>query len=116
MASAVLQIFGRPNPAARWLCLAGALLAERGFAADPPKVDFGRDVQPIFIKRCYECHGPDKQKSDLRLDRKEDAFRGAKSGKPTLVPGKSAASHLIERVISSDPDERMPSKGDPLTA
>jgi len=108
-------MFDHPTQAARWLCLAGALLTERGFAADPPKADFSRDIQPIFIKRCYECHGPDKQKSDLRLDRKADAFRGGKSGKPVFVPGKSAESHIIERVTSPDPDEVMPNKGEPLT-
>ena len=87
-----------------------------GFAADPTKVDFARDIQPIFIKRCYECHGPDKQKNDLRLDRKHDALRGGKSGKPVFVAGKSAESQIIERVTSQDPDEVMPSKGERLTA
>jgi len=58
----------------------------------------------------------DKQKSDLRLDRRQDASRGGKSGKPIFVPGKSAESEIIARVTSSDPDERMPSKGEPLTA
>ena len=26
-------------------------------AAEPSKVDFARDIQPIFTKRCFECHG-----------------------------------------------------------
>src|SRR5437016_4461165 len=65
-------------------------------ATDPAKVDFARDIQPIFIKRCYECHGPDKQKSGLRLDRKSDALKGGKSGKPLLVGGKSAESEIIQ--------------------
>jgi mono/diheme cytochrome c family protein len=78
-------------------------------------VDFGRDIQPIFIKRCYECHGPDKQKSDLRLDRKEAMLRGGKSGKPILVAGKSQESQIIARVMSQDTDELMPPKGDRLT-
>ncbi len=116
MASAVLKILGRPIHPAFWFCLAGTLLGERGMAADSPKVDFSRDIQPIFIKRCYECHGPDKQKNDLRLDHKEDAFRGGKSRKPIFAPGKSAESHLIERVTAKDPDEIMPNKGEPLTA
>jgi len=116
MASAVLKIFGRPIHPAFWFYLAGTLLGERGMAADQPKVDFSRDIQPIFIKRCYECHGPDKQKNDLRLDHKEDAFRGGKSRKPIFAPGKSAESHLIERVTAKDPDEIMPNKGEPLTA
>ena len=37
-------------------------------------VDFDRDVKPIFAKHCVSCHGPEKQKSGLRLDRKADAL------------------------------------------
>src|SRR5690349_5303648 len=91
------------------------LIAGDLVAADQAKVDFARDVQPIFIKRCYECHGPDKQKSELRFDRKTDAFKGGKSGTPLLVAGKSAESELIKRVTSKDEDEVMPAKGERLT-
>lgn len=90
-------------------------MGHRGLGADQPKVDFARDIQPIFIKRCYECHGPDKQKNDLRLDQKPDAVRGGKSGKPFWVVGKSSESQLVERITSTDPDEQMPSKGERLT-
>lgn len=85
-------------------------------AGEQTKVDFARDIQPIFTKRCFECHGPDTQKSKLRLDRKADALRGGKSGKPLFVPGKSSESELIARVTSQDPDEVMPAKGERLTA
>ena len=98
------------------LGLAGALMSQRGRSADQPKVDFARDIQPIFIKRCYECHGPDKQKSDLRLDHKPDAARGGKSEKPFWVPGKSAESQIIERVTLVEADDQMPPKGERLTA
>src|SRR6202795_3741327 len=98
MTKTVLKMFCCRVQRSFWLCLAGVLMAHRGFASNAPKVDFARDVQPIFIKRCYECHGPDKQKNDLRLDRKQDALRGGKSGKPVFVAGKSAESQLIERV------------------
>jgi mono/diheme cytochrome c family protein len=99
------------------LVLLGAILPgiPAGWAAADTRVDFFHEVQPIFIKRCYECHGPDKQKSDLRLDRKADAFKGGKSGKLVLVPGKSAESELIARVTAADPDDAMPSKGERLT-
>lgn len=83
--------------------------------AAPGTVDFARDIQPIFVKRCSECHGPDKQRSDLRLDRKADAFRGGKSGEPAIVAGSSAASAVIQRVSTKDPDDVMPPKGEPLT-
>ena len=39
---------------------------------------------------------------------------GGESG-PAVAVGKSAESFLIELVLSNDPDERMPSKGDPLS-
>jgi hypothetical protein len=103
-----------------WHLSAGAVFiwvvaGGQGQGAEQTKVDFARDIQPIFIKRCYECHGPDKQKNELRLDRKADAFRGGKSGKAVLVPGKSAESELIRRVTATDPEDLMPSKGEPLT-
>ena len=78
-------------------------------------VDFRRQIEPIFVKRCSECHGPDVQKAKLRLDRRAEAFKGGKSGKPGVVPGDSQASEVLARVTASDPDERMPSKGEPLT-
>src|SRR2546430_13253689 len=96
--------------------LASGSVGYQLFGAEQPKVDFARDIQPIFIKRCYECHGPDKQKNDLRLDRKADALRGGKSGKPLFLAGKSAESELIARVTSQDPDEVMPAKGERLRA
>lgn len=35
-------------------------------------VDFRKDIKPLFESKCYSCHGPDKQKGQLRLDRKAD--------------------------------------------
>ena len=79
-------------------------------------VDFNKEVRPIFEKRCYECHGPQKRKSGLRLDRKSAALRGGDSGKPIFVPGKASESLLIQKVTSREPEEQMPPKGERLTA
>src|SRR5438552_4907121 len=92
------------------------LIGNQVAGAEARKVDFARDIQPIFIKRCYECHGPDKQRNNLRLDRKADALKGGKSGKALFIASKSAESELIARVTSQDPDEVMPAKGERLTA
>src|SRR4051812_34197072 len=43
-------------------------------------IDFARDVKPIFAKNCYACHGPEKQKSDYRLDVKMTALKGGSIG------------------------------------
>jgi Protein of unknown function (DUF1553)/Protein of unknown function (DUF1549)/Planctomycete cytochrome C len=85
-----------------------------GYAA-PGRVDFAKEIEPILIKRCSECHGPDKQKADLRLDSRAAALKAGKSGKIALVPGNSGGSEILRRVLSTDPDEVMPPKGARLT-
>ena len=91
--------------------IAGTALVLRATAA----TDFAAEIEPLLIKRCSECHGPDKQKADLRLDSRAAALRPAESGKAALVPGKPEASEMIRRVTSTDPDEVMPPKGPRLT-
>jgi hypothetical protein len=68
------------------------------------KVDFARDVLPILSDNCFNCHGPDEKtrKAKLRLDTKEGAFASS------VVPGKSANSELIARVVSKEADSVMP--------
>ncbi len=77
-------------------------------------VDFERQVRPLLIKRCGECHGPTEQNSGLRLDARNSAFKGGDGG-PIIKPGKSSESELVRRITSSDPDERMPPEDPPLS-
>ena len=68
-------------------------------------VDFNRQIRPILADKCFQCHGPDEEtlKAKLRLDQRESA-----TGDRAIVPGKSAESEVIARVLASDPDEVMP--------
>jgi hypothetical protein len=66
------------------------------------------DVQAIFQKRCYVCHGSQQQMSNLRLDQKESAMR-------VIASGKSDASRLVQK-ISGAAGKVMPPVGAPLTA
>ncbi len=79
-------------------------------AAAAVSVDFNRDIRPILSDTCFACHGPDdhKRKADLRLDFPERALKGGKSGHPAIVPGKPDSSELVRRILSTDPEERMP--------
>src|SRR5262245_61938756 len=72
-------------------------------APAPRSVDFLKDIQPILADRCYSCHGPDKQKSDLRWDSRDSVFKTGEHG-PILVPGHSADSRVIKLVAGLDPD------------
>ncbi len=82
----------------------------------PPAVDYFKDVRPILETKCYGCHGPKKQKADLRLDERNAAFGETSDGLTVIRPGGSAESALFLRVTSDDPAERMPSGQEPLTA
>ena len=74
------------------------------------EVDFKRDVQPVFAEKCYSCHGSEKQKGGLRLDRRKDALQGGDSGK-VILPGKASESILIRNISGIDADNVMPPKG-----
>jgi len=78
------------------------------------ELSFQKDIQPLFAERCVSCHGPEKQKGGLRLDRKTAAFAGGDSGK-VIVPGKSSDSLLIKNVSGLNPDSIMPPKGERLS-
>lgn len=68
-------------------------------------VGYNDDVRPILAENCFYCHGPDanKRKGDLRLDRRDEALAAG-----AFVPGDAAASVLIGRLLSDDPEEVMP--------
>lgn len=88
-------------------------------AALPPpanrKIDFVKDIQPIFTARCYECHADKKQEAQFRLDVREIALKGGELG-PAIIPGKSAESLLVLAVAGVKPDLVMPKQGQRLSA
>jgi len=85
-----------------------------GVLSAQEKVDFVKDIQPIFEKSCIKCHGPEKQKGKLRLDSKESTFNRA-SDSQVIVPGNAEKSDLYRRVaLPQSDDDRMPNEGDPL--
>ena len=70
----------------------GSLLAEDW--------SFTQDIRPLLSDACFHCHGPDGQarEAKLRLDDRSAAFKAG-----VLTNGE-----MIERLLSDDPDERMP--------
>lgn len=68
--------------------------------------DFNREVRPILSEHCFHCHGPDAatREADLRLDQASSAASVIDSDQP-------GASELLRRLLSDDPDEKMPPSG-----
>jgi uncharacterized protein len=79
-------------------------------AAAPGTIDYERDVRPILAEKCFGCHGPRQAQSGLRLDLRQNAMRGGDYG-VVIVPGKSAESKLIKRLIGSEAGLQMPPTG-----
>lgn len=72
-----------------------------GFAAE---IRFNEHIRPILSEHCLHCHGPDAgdRQADLRLDVEGGAKESA------IVPQKPHESEMFQRLISKDPDLRMP--------
>jgi hypothetical protein len=68
-------------------------------------VQYNRDVRPILSENCFSCHGPDanKRAADLRLDDRQIALE-----KGAIVPGQPESSAILQRILSTDPEEVMP--------
>ena len=79
------------------------------------KVDFVKKIQPILENSCVRCHGPDKQKGELRLDGRAAALEGGVS-ENAIVPGKADESLLHKMIaLPADDLDRMPARSDPLS-
>ena len=82
------------------------------------KIDFARDIQPIFAAHCTQCHGPDKQNSGLNLTDSVSIQAKLKSGKRAIVRSQPSQSEILRRLTTNDTDELMPppDKGQKLSA
>ena len=89
-------------------------LAGAGITVPVQAIDFAHEVVPLMRKHCGQCHTGDAKQGGFSMNTREDTLAGGDSGTPGFVAGASAASELIARITSTDPDYRMPSEGDPL--
>jgi hypothetical protein len=97
------------------MALAANILLSASPLLAAERVDYVRQIKPILAKNCYECHGPQKQRSGLRLDTAAAIRKGGDSG-PGIVPGDSGASKLIKAVTGTDDTKLMPPREPRLTA
>ncbi|HXB91817.1 MAG TPA: DUF1549 domain-containing protein, partial [Puia sp.] len=79
------------------------------------KIDFNTQVKPIINRKCITCHGGVRAKGGFSLLFREEAFAKTESGQPAIIAGDPDHSEMIRRISSSDPEEKMPYKHEPLT-
>jgi WD40 repeat protein len=83
-------------------------------ATAPSSVSFTRDIAPILLDRCQNCHGPEKSKGKYRLDTFARLLTSGESGESPITPGKPKQSQLYQLITASEDVDRMPKKADPL--
>jgi cytochrome c553 len=101
------------------LCFAASALLYAGAPAvlgqqkqpTPSQIEFfEKSVRPVLAAHCFECHGAEKHKGNLRLDSRPMMMEGGGSG-PAIVPGNAKKSLLIQAIHYTDPELKMPPKG-----
>ncbi len=108
---------GRKNPAFRAALAAVALtLTTAAAGLHAAETSGGEDIRffeekirPLLAKNCFKCHGPDKQKNDLRLDTRAGVLLGGSNG-PAVKPGHPEDSLLMTAVSRTDEHLKMPPK------
>jgi len=79
------------------------------------ETSFKNAVAPIFLEKCVACHGAEKSKGGFRLDSFAALMKGGESKKASVAPGSPESSRVFQLVTTTDADDRMPQKSDPLS-
>lgn len=69
--------------------------------------DFYRDVYPSLKANCISCHNKTTTKAGLNMETPELMIKGGDSG-PSIIPGKSAESLIVEASIHTEELEMPP--------
>lgn len=70
-------------------------------------------IQPLLQQKCYSCHGRNKQKGGLRMDKITGLLKGGKDG-VVLIPGNASNSELVKRIqLPKNHDDHMPPEEKP---
>ena len=91
------------------------LLGRGLLGVEPSAVEiehFEKQVRPILVSRCYDCHSEDSVESNLRVDSLAGLLRGGKRG-AAIVPGKPEKSLLIFAInhatqLDMPPKKKLP--------
>jgi uncharacterized membrane protein len=81
------------------------------------RIDYARDVEPIFLAHCVKCHNEMKKKGGYRLDATDHVFAAGESGSVPIIPGRADESRLVKMIEGKGEfaDSVMPPKGTPLS-
>src|SRR5260370_13830722 len=76
-------------------------------------VTYEKDVEPIFVKKCFVCHSGNVKESRLDLGTYETLMKGGKRG-ASILPGKGEQSLLWQLAGTTRPPLMPPKTETPL--
>ncbi len=83
-------------------------------SATAAEISFSKQIAPILIDQCVECHRSGKAKGGYRLDTVELMLKAGDSKTAPVLVGKPDESELYRLIATHEEDDRMPKKADAL--
>lgn len=90
------------------IVIAGHVAAAEAPGSPKRSVDFVQAIKPLLERSCFGCHGPERPKSQFRVDSRDSLLRGGSSGGPAILPGESDRSPLVRYVSGLIEEMEMP--------
>lgn len=92
------------------LVVAGLVPSAAFAQVDPKSVDFFETkIRPVLAENCYSCHGPTKQRGDIRLDARLFLVQARDEG-PVVDTSDPSKSRIL-KAIRHEGEFKMPPKG-----
>lgn len=98
------------------LCTSGVGVAADTTFDEASLEFFEKEVRPLLVRRCYECHSGEAKelKGELRLDSRAAVIAGGETG-AAIMPGKPDKSLLVDAINYGDvfqmpPKSKLPAK------
>ena len=72
---------------------------------------FEKQIRPVLVEQCSECHGAEKQEASLRVDSLASLLEGGDNG-PAIVGGAPTMSLLVQAIrhendLAMPPEEKL---------
>lgn len=77
------------------------IIGHKAPAVCDDKIDFERQIAPLLIARCLECHHEHVAAGEIVLSNKESVFR-AIDGEYLIAPGRPAHSRLLSKIVAGE--------------
>jgi hypothetical protein len=78
------------------------------------EVDFVKDIKPLLVTYCFDCHGPGLDQGGFSMGTRTQVLEGGESG-PGILVGRSFSSAMVHRISGVDPGQSMPPDREGMT-